>query len=127
MYNAEHINQRHKKRWRCRKKRLHFGFSKRNELPKSVKTSRADTYKKEVYCGAVKRLATTNLKLSKHKKKPCKKNKMLCFPYKTCNRQRTFKQRNFAAQNKRKQFSKPEHYQRAPMIQSVPITSCCYV
>jgi hypothetical protein len=67
---------------------------------KSVKTSRADTrkdtYKKELYCGAVKRLATTNLKLCKHKKKPWKKNQDAWFPIQ--NFQQTFKQRNFTAQ-----------------------------
>jgi K+ transporter len=37
-----------KQRWRCKKKRLHFGFSKRNELPKSVEISRADTHKRHI-------------------------------------------------------------------------------
>jgi hypothetical protein len=63
MHKAEH-NQRHKQRWRCKKKILHSGFSKRNELPKSVEISRADTHKRHMQERSMlrRRQATCNYK-----------------------------------------------------------------
>jgi len=57
-------NQRHKQRWRCKKKRLHFGFSERNELLKSVEISRANTHKKHMQERSIlrRRQATCNYK-----------------------------------------------------------------
>jgi hypothetical protein len=130
MHKAE-PNQRQKQRWRCKKKRLHFGFSKRNELPKSVEISRADTHKRHIQERSIlqRRQATCTYKSEtfQAQKETLEEKQDAMFPVQTYNRQRTLKQRNSPAQIKLKNSSESYHHQSVPLIQSVERPSCCYV